>query len=417
MGFQQGLSGLFGSAQSLDVIGNNIANTSTVGFKASTTQFADVYATSLTGTGSLQVGIGTQVTDIAQKFTQGNTSVTNNPLDMAINGEGFFRMDNAGLITYTRNGQFQLDKDGYVVNNSNMRLTGYSVDASGVVVQAAPAPIQVSFADISPNATTLASMVLNLDASKEPPVTTTFDPADATSYNNSTAITLYDSLGNPHAMTLYFVKTATPNEWEMYGRLQVDGTTSVGIDFGAGVGNATTLAFDDEGQLITTPMPIAGVEGDLTGIGAVTPLTFDLNLASSTQYGSNFGVNSVSQDGYSSGRIASLSISQDGLILGNYTNGQSNILGQVALANFVNPRGLQSLGNNQWAETSESGQPIVGAPGSGTLGIVQSGAVEESNVDLTAELVNLIIAQRMYQANAQTIRAQDQILQTLINIR
>ena len=417
MGFQQGLSGLFGSAQSLDVIGNNIANTSTVGFKASTTQFADVYATSLTGTGSLQVGIGTQVTDIAQKFTQGNTSVTNNPLDMAINGEGFFRMDNAGLITYTRNGQFQLDKDGYVVNNSDMQLTGYSVDASGTVVQAAPAPIQVSFADISPNATTLASLVLNLDASKAEPVTATFNPADATSYNNSTAITLYDSLGNSHAMTLYFVKTATPNEWEMYGQLQVDSDSSVGVDFGAGAGNATTLEFDDEGQLTTTPMPIVGAEASLAGIGAVDPMVFDLNLSSSTQYGSNFGVNSVSQDGYSSGRIASLSISQDGLILGNYTNGQSNILGQVAIANFVNPRGLQSLGNNQWAETSESGQPIVGAPGSGTLGIVQSGAVEESNVDLTAELVNLIIAQRMYQANAQTIRAQDQILQTLINIR
>lgn len=416
MGFQQGLSGLFGSAQSLDVIGNNIANTSTVGFKSSTTQFADVYATSLTGTGTLQVGIGTQVTDIAQKFTQGNTSVTNNPLDMAINGEGFFRMDNAGLISYTRNGQFQLDKDGYVVNNSNMRLTGYSVDASGVVVQAAPAPIQVSFADIAPNATTVASLVLNLDASKTVPVTGAFDPADATSYNNSTAITLYDSLGNSHAMTLYFVQSGTVNEWDVYGRLQVDDDTSVGVDFGAGAGAALTLEFDTDGQLTTT-MPLAGVEADLSAIGATTPLTFDLNLGGSTQYGSNFGVNSVSQDGYSSGRIASLSISQNGLILGNYTNGQSNVLGQVALANFINPRGLQSLGNNQWAETSESGQPIVGAPGSGTLGIVQSGAVEESNVDLTAELVNLIIAQRMYQANAQTIRAQDQILQTLINIR
>ena len=572
MGFQQGLSGLFGAAQNLDVIGNNIANTSTVGFKSSTTQFADVYATSLTGTGSLQVGIGTQVAAIAQKFTQGNTSVTNNPLDLAINGEGFFRMDNAGLITYTRNGQFQLDKDGYVVNNSDMRLTGYSVDPlSGQPTTAAAAPIQVSFEDIAPNATGLASMVLNLDASKTPPATTPFDPADVASYNNATAITLYDSLGNARAMTLYFAKldqgpalatsqvdltvtlpspstevvaipddvafdpalassytassTATlydssgipqdmtlyfvktpvdnewrmhgrfadgtpvdfdpdpdatsdsvtltfdptsgalatpdggilsgltapvgagltfdldlsgsvetdyvfsvisfsqdgaaqvsePNQWSMYGQLQVDGT-SVGVDFGAGAGGPQRLSFDSSGVLTTT-MPFPDASAYLAGSGATTPMAFDLSLTGSTQYGSNFGINSVSQDGYSSGRIASLSISQDGLILGNYTNGQSNVLGQVAIANFVNPRGLQSLGNNQWAETSESGQPTVGAPGSGTLGIVQSGAVEESNVDLTAELVNLIVAQRMYQANAQTIQAQDQILQTLINIR
>ncbi len=411
MGFQQGLSGLFGASRNLDVIGNNIANATTVGFKASVTQFADVYATSLTGTGGLQVGIGTQVADVAQQFTQGNTSITNNPLDVAINGEGFFRMNNGGFITYTRNGQFQLDKDGYVVNNAAMRLTGYNVDANGNIVQAAPDDIQVSFADIPPRATTTASLVLNLDAGKSPPAVGPFDPANAATYNNSTSVTLYDSLGNPHAMTLYFVKTGA-NQWNMHG--QVDGGALANVDLGSGAGVAAALAFNNQGQL-TTAMPL-GVSV-VVGGGAASPLSFDFNLASSTQFGSNFGVNSVAQDGFSSGRIASLSISKDGLILGNYTNGQSNTLGQIALANFVNPRGMQSLGNNQWAETADSGQPIVGGPGTGTLGLVQSGAVEESNVDLTAELVNLIIAQRMYQANAQTIRAQDQILQTLINLR
>lgn len=412
MGFQQGLSGLFGASKNLDVIGNNIANATTVGFKASVTQFSDVYATSLTGTGGLQIGIGTQVADVAQQFTQGNTSITNNPLDVAINGEGFFRMNSDGFISYTRNGQFQLDKDGFVVNNAAMRLTGYSVDASGNIVQAAPADIRVSFADIPPRATTTASLVLNLDAGQTVPAVA-FDPANAASYNNSTSLTLYDSLGNQHAMTLYFVKTATANQWSMYG--QINGTALSNVNLGAGAGLPATLNFNTSGQL-TTAMPLAGVTAALTG-GAASPLTFALNLASTTQFGSNFGVNAVSQDGYSSGRIASLSISKDGLILGSYTNGQSNTLGQIALANFVNPRGMQSLGNNQWAETSDSGQPIVGAPGTGTLGVVQSGAVEESNVDLTAELVNLIIAQRMYQANAQTVRAQDQILQTLINLR
>lgn len=412
MGFQQGLSGLFGASKNLDVIGNNIANATTVGFKASVTQFADVYATSLTGTGGLQVGIGTQVADVAQQFTQGNTSITNNPLDVAINGEGFFRMNTGGFISYTRNGQFQLDKDGFVVNNAGMRLTGYSVDANGNIVQAAPSDIQVSFADIPPRTTSLASMVFNLDAGHSVP-TVAFDPANAASYNNSTSITLYDSLGNPHAMTLYFVKTATANQWSMYG--QIDGTALANVNLGAGAGNPATLNFNTSGQL-TTAMPLAGVTAAVSS-GATSPLTFSLSLANSTQFGSNFGVNAVSQDGFSSGRIASLSISKEGMILGSYTNGQSNTLGQIALANFVNPRGMQSLGNNQWAETSDSGQPIVGGPGTGTLGVVQSGAVEESNVDLTAELVNLIIAQRMYQANAQTVRAQDQILQTLINLR
>ncbi len=411
MSFQQGLSGLNAATSYLDVTGNNIANTATVGFKSGSTQFADVYATSLTGSGALQVGIGVQVADIAQKFTQGNTSVTNNPLDLAINGEGFFRINNAGMVTYTRNGQFQLDKDGYMVNNAGMRLTGYNV-SGGQIVQAAPADIQVSFADISPNATSRAGLVLNLDASKSPPGVAPFSPGNASTYNDSTSMTLYDSLGNSHALTLFFVKTANPREWQVYG--QIDGTALGNVNLGAGAGQPVTVDFNASGQL-TTAMPFA--VSAVVGGGAVTPLAFALNLTGSTQYGSNFGVNSVSQDGYSSGRIASLSIAQNGTILGNYTNGQSNILGQVALANFVSPRGLQSLGNNQWAETSESGQPIVGAPSTGTLGLVQSGAVEESNVDLTAELVNLIVAQRMYQANAQTIRAQDQILQTLINLR
>jgi flagellar hook protein FlgE len=413
MGFQQGLSGLSGAARNLDVIGNNIANSTTVGYKSAITQFADVYATSLTGTGGLQIGIGTQVAAVAQQFTQGSTSITNNPLDVAINGEGFFRLSGGGAVTYSRNGQFQLDKDGYIVNNTGLRLTGYGIDATGNIVAAAPADIRISFADISPNATTTADMVLNLDSRQDVPTVAPFNPANALSYNNSTSITTYDSLGNPHALTLYFVKLATPNDWEVYGVL--DGALPSTVSLGGGAAGAPlALNFNNNGQL-TTAMPLT-VSAPLTN-GAVTPLAFDLSFGGSTQYGSNFGVNAVSQDGYSSGRIAGVTIAADGVILGRYTNGQSKTLGQIALANFVNPRGLQAMGNNQWTETSESGQPTVGAPGSGTLGVVQSGAVEDSNVDLTSELVNLIIAQRMYQANAQTVRAQDQILQTLINLR
>jgi len=411
MGFQQGLSGLSGAAKNLDVIGNNIANSTTVGFKSSVTQFADVYATSLTGTGGLQIGIGSQVAAVAQQFTQGSTSITNNPLDVAINGEGFFRLNNNGALTYSRNGQFQLDKNGYVVNNSGLRLTGYGLDASGNLVAATPGDIRISFADISPKATANAAVVLNLDSRQAQPTVGVFNAGNALSYNHSTSVTSYDSLGNPHALTLYFVKTAVANQWNVHA--QLDGASTVAFGAGA-VGAPTTINFGATGQL-TTAMPVSVTSAVTTG--ATSPLVFNLSLTGSTQFGSNFGVNTITQDGYSSGRIAGLAIANDGIIQGRYTNGQSKTLGQVTLANFVNPRGLQSMGNNQWAETSESGQPTVGSPGSGTLGIVQSGAVEDSNVDLTAELVNLIIAQRMYQANAQTVRAQDQILQTLINLR
>ena len=258
--------------------------------------------------------------------------------------------------------------------------------------------------------------MLNLDARQSVPATAPFSTSNATTYNNSTSVTTYDSLGNSHALTLYFVKTGA-NAWSMYADIDGTGVANVDLD-GAGAGAAgapLALAFGNNGAL-TTAMPFTGVQATVA-TGATTPLVFDLDLTGSTQFGSNFGVNNINQDGYSSGRIAGLAIADDGIIQGRYTNGQSKTLGQLTLANFVNPRGLQSVGNNQWAETSESGQPTVGAPGSGTLGIVQSGAVEDSNVDLTAELVNLIIAQRMYQANAQTVSAQDQILQTLINLR
>ncbi len=416
MGFQQGLSGLSGAAKNLDVIGNNIANSTTVGFKSSVTQFADVYATSLTGTGGLQIGIGSQVAAVAQQFTQGSTSITNNPLDVAINGEGFFRLNNNGAITYGRNGQFQLDKDGYVVNNSGLRVTGYGLDASGNLAAATPADIQIPFADIAPYYTHNASLVANLDSQKTAMVATAINPANATTYHNSTSLTVYDEGGNDHGLVLYFQKTAS-NSWNVDG--YVNGTQ---VDLnGAAAGSTMTMSFNSNGTInqingvaaaavsVTTPSAVLN-----TGAGA---LTFNLDMTDFTQYGSNFGVNSITQDGFSSGRIAGLAIANDGIIQGRYTNGQSKTLAQVTLANFVNPRGLQSMGNNQWAETSESGQPTIGSPGSGTLGIVQSGAVEDSNVDLTAELVNLIVAQRMYQANAQTVRAQDQILQTLINLR
>src|SRR5512135_606026 len=221
MGFQQGLSGLNAASKSLDVIGNNVANSSTVGFKQSQAQFADVYASSLSGGGN-QAGIGVKVATIAQQFTQGNITTTNNSLDMAVSGSGFFRMDNNGSITYTRNGQFQLDKNGFIVDNQGNNLTGYLPGATGAIVATTPGPIQVSTADLLPNPTANVTAGLNLDARSAIPTVTPFDPNNPLTFNNSTSITIYDSLGGSHVASLYFVKTAT-NNWAQY--LTVDGTS------------------------------------------------------------------------------------------------------------------------------------------------------------------------------------------------
>lgn len=405
MGFQQGLSGLNASSKALDTIGNNIANSGTIGFKSSATLFGDVYAASLGGGG--QVGIGTSVSGINQQFTQGNVTVSNNPLDLAINGQGLFRLNDNGAITWTRNGQFNIDKGGYVVNSSGLRLTGYLANASSVIVPSTPADILINSADLQPqptgNSGTGVSVGLNLD-SRSPVIAAAFVAIDPTTYNSSTSATVYDTLGNPHLMSLFFKKTAA-NAWDIYTNLD-----------GGAASAATGLTFSSTGTLLT---PASGLVAQSFAVttGATDPLLFDLNLTGSTQYGNIFGVTNVTQDGYTSGRLVGLSVSADGTVQGRYSNGQTRDLAQVVLGNFNNPNGLSSLGGNQWAETADSGQPLVGSPGSGSLGVLQSGAIEESNVDLTAELVLLITQQRSYQANAQTIKTQDSILQTLVNLR
>jgi flagellar hook protein FlgE len=412
MGFQSGLSGLNTSSKNLDVIGNNVANASVVGFKNAQAQFADVFANSLTGAGASQVGIGSKVAGVAQQFTQGNISATSNPLDIAVNGKGFFRMEQSGAVSYTRNGQFHFDSQGFVVNSNSQNLTGYGVDANGNILPAAPAPIQISFADVPPQTTSQFVLGMNFDSRETQPATALFSPTDPTSYNFSTSGNTFDTLGNAHPFSLYFVKTATAGQWQAYGT--VDGTAPANVNLGAGAGNPVTVNFDNTGQL-TTGMPL---NASLTiTSGAVTPLAFTFDLTGSTQYGSDFGVNPLSQNGYASGRLAGFNVSDDGILVGRYTNGQTRNLAQVVLADFRNLQGLKPLGDNLWEETADSGLAIVGTPNSGSLGVLQSSAVEDSNVDLTAELVNMITAQRVYQANAQTIKTQDSILQTLVNLR
>jgi flagellar hook protein FlgE len=406
MSFQQGLSGLNAASRNLAAIGNNVANASTIGYKTARAEFADVFANSLSGSGGSQIGIGVSLAAVRQQFTQGNIITTANAMDLAINGAGFFRTSTNGVASYTRNGQFSLDRDGFIVNASGARLTGYQADAAGVVSASTPAELRISLANLAPQATTRATMALNLD-SREAVVGPAFNINDAGTYSSSTAMTVYDSQGNATTLTAYFRKTAA-NSWEVYGA-----ANGAVLNGGAPLG---TLAFGANGLLAADQTMAVSIP--LTN-GAATPLAFPLTfpVTEMTQFGVNFAASTLSQDGFTTGRIAGFSIGEDGTILGRYTNGQTRAQGQVVLANFVNPQGLAALGNNQWAETAESGQALVAAPGSGSLGVLQAGALEEANVDLTAELVNMITAQRIYQANAQTIRTQDQVLQTLVNLR
>lgn len=417
MGFQTALSGLNAATKNLDVIGNNVSNASTVGFKSSQAQFADVFAASLSGGGSNQIGIGTKLANVAQQFTQGNITVTNNPLDLAINGKGFFRLSQNGAISYSRNGQFQLDKDAYLVSSNGLHLTGYQADSSGAITGAV-GDINISQDDLSPRSTANVTAAANLDANAAVPAKPWAEPdpaaspstsADPNSYNSSTSVTVYDSHGNAHVTTMYFIKTAA-NTWDV--QMAVDGK---GIPSAAG---EATLKFTSAGVIdsTATTIPIS-VDIPIPATGATTPLVVKFDFGSMTQFGSAFSVNTLSQDGYASGRLSGFGIGDDGTIQGRYTNGQTLTLGQIALANFSNPQGLQPLGDNQWSESPDSGSPLIGTPGTASLGALQSAAVEDSNVDLTQELVNMIVAQRAYQANAQTIKTQDQVLQTLVNLR
>jgi flagellar hook protein FlgE len=546
MSFQQGLSGLNAASKNLDVIGNNVSNAQTAGFKEGQAQFADVFAASLAGSGTSPVGIGTKVAAVTQQFTQGNITSTNNPLDVAINGGGFFVVRKGGSESYTRNGQFQLDSNGYIVTNNGFRVAGYTASSTGGIIQNVT-DVRIPKTPIAPKPTASTQANLNFDSAAIVPSTTPFDYTVPSSYTSTTATTIYDNTGAASAYSMYFRKTA-PNTWETYsvltnsagiatplGNSSLTGTVTVGGAYGGGTlaGLVTQLGTDAGTANVVTSFTLAGtanvkvaksvaggataamgnvagtvtITGGLVGAlvnsayypisnatvvvpatpasagppaivahGAITlnnvnlridtntgemsiisqqggpvpadtltfsnagllstgatyaesipstilstsgsALSFNVSLAGSTQYAGSFGVNSLTQDGFGLGRPAGFNIGTDGIITGRYTNGQTLALGQLILRNFPNPQGLQPIGDNMWNETSTSGSPVPGTPGaSGDFGLLQSSATEDSNVDLTAELVNMITAQRVYQANAQTIKTQDSVLQTLVNMR
>jgi len=432
MSFQQGLAGLNASSRALDTIGNNIANSGTIGYKTGSTQFADVFAASLSGAGSAPVGLGTKVSAVVQQFTQGSIGVTNNPLDLALNGGGFFQMDDGnGSTLYSRNGQFQLNQAGYIVNGNGMQLKGIMA-TNGVIPQGSPPePLRLfdptkslAGAPLQTGGTAGSRGIeanVNFDARMDVPLTPVFSSSDPSSYNQSTATTIYDSLGNQHTYSMYFVKNGlAPNSWHVYASVANPAGASVAS---TDLGLLGTLAFDTAGNITPASATIAAGAPSITAAqlgyaGAVSNLIFPVTFTGSTQYGSGFSVNALLQDGYGSGTLAGFNVGEDGVILGRYTNGQSSPVGQITLAAFRNPQGLRPLGDNMWDVTPASGTAIVDKPGaSGQYGVLQSAALEESNVDLTAELVTMITMQRSYQANAQTIKTQDSILQTLVNLR
>jgi len=427
MSFEQALSGLNAASQNLDAIGNNVANASTVGFKQGRAEFDDVFAAAL-ASGGTQIGIGTRLATVSPQFTQGNITTTGDPMDVAINGQGFFRMTTGGVASYTRDGEFSLDKNGFIVNNTGAQLSGYPANSAGTISPSTPVPLQLSLANIAPKATANASLSMNLDSRSTPP-STAFSLTDPSTYNASTALTVYDSLGNSHTLSIYFVAGAsvtslagvTTTPWSVYAA--ADGN---GLNMSAGSAGPPvvppapqpigTLNFGSSGTMsadVTVNPSIALTDG------AVTPLSFALVFpaASTSQYGASFAVSNNIQDGYTTGQLSGFSIGTDGIVQGRYSNGQTRDQGQIALANFINPQGLVALGGNQWGESSASGQPLIGAPSTGSNGSLQAGALESSNVDITTELVNMITAQRVYQANAETIKTQDQVEQTLLNLR
>jgi len=451
MSFGTGLSGLNASAKNLDVIGHNIANANTTGMKAGRAEFAELYASSLGAAGGSNGGIGVSVATVSQQFSQGNLKVTGNSLDMGINGEGFFKVAlTDGSTAYTRAGEFKLDSEGYIVTNVGAKLHGYTPDVpGGIIVTGATKPLQLPTGGlIEAQPTTMVTARANLNASAPvlteiiPPATVataiplptaSTTPSAATVIRDEhkqfgTTVNAYDELGNAVPVTIYYVKTDA-NKWQQL--VSLDGNNaafSQEIEFNAADESpapAPPAVGFKAGYPINgyAPLSITIPAATAPAVAPTAPLTLEIQYGNGpdawtlSQFGSNFAVFDINQDGYSAGELTSISTSEDGIISARYSNGTSQEIGQIALSRFRNTQGLNPISGGYWGETASSGNPIEGQPQSGRFGQVRASALEESNVDLTAELVNMIVAQRSYQANAQTIKTQDQVLTTLVNLR
>jgi flagellar hook protein FlgE len=488
MSFNIGLSGLNAAQSDLNVVSNNVANVNTNGFKMSRAEFSDVYASSAFSANNTAIGNGVLLSNVAQQFNQGNLNFTSNSLDMALSGDGFFVVspeEGSAERLFTRAGMFGVDSTGFVVNSAAQRLQAFPVDEEGNVTSSSlttTIPLQLPQSAGEPSPSSTVDLAFNLPSSANAPQIA-FDPNDSDSYNASTSISIYDSLGQSHLASMYFVKienAATENpdgtggdntvdpittavdqsdtEWRLFmtvdgeivdldptnindvPQIDVDndgdGTFDATIDDLNTGQNSAVLVFNSSGFLQTT-FPETGINGG-NGTGRAEILSPALNFSNGsdinqtltlrfplgsegdsnvTQFDNGFTINELEQNGFAVGRLSGLAIDTQGKVSASYSNGQTVVLGKIALARFPNPQGLRQIGNTQWADTTSSGLPLSGEAGSSGFGNIQSGALEASNVDLTAELVNLITAQRNFQANARSIETANQLTQTVINIR
>ncbi|WLH67307.1 flagellar hook protein FlgE [Pseudomonas sp. FP2309] len=433
MSFNIGLSGLYAANKQLDVTGNNIANVATTGFKSSRAEFADIYAASKLGTGQNSIGNGVNLAAVSQQFTQGDVNGSGGVLDMAIQGGGFFvQKGSDGSLEYTRSGAFRADKDGFITNNTGTsRLQGYAADDDGKIIKGGLTDLQLNLSYLPPKASTKVDSTSNLNSS-EPVINQTtkpFNPSDATTFTTQYSTTLYDSQGNSHEMVQYMVKTDA-NEWSAYTLIDgrnLDGSKPTTTGTTAPV--PSIITFDGAGKL--KDVVTAGVSGKtltLTGWvpGSVTDGVWTpneatagpiaVNMGNITQYNSASYRNPPTTDGYATGQITGLKIDGNGVLFATFSNQQSKAIGQISLASFNNEQGLQPAGSTAWRETFASGQPGFDTPQAGTLGSIVANSLENSNVNLTNELVDLIKAQSNYQANAKTISTQSTIMQTIIQM-
>ncbi|NNF51023.1 MAG: flagellar hook protein FlgE [Gammaproteobacteria bacterium] len=400
MSFEIALSGLNAASNFLSVTSNNIANANSSGFKSSRAEFGDVFAA-----GSQGVGSGVQLSTVRQNFNQGSVEFTQRSLDLAISGEGFFMLSDKGDSVFTRAGQFGVDADGYVSNALGQRVQAYPPLSGGGFNTGGLIDLRLSSSINPPVASSEVSMGVNLPANATPPIVSPFDPANANTFNNSTSTTVYDSLGASHTATYYFVKGAADGDWEV--AMTIDGNLA---------GPPSPVTFDSQGQITTPATGTVTMPAVTPGNGA-DPIALNLNFENTTQFGDTFAVNALNPDGSSAGRLKGIEIDQSGVVFVRFTNGNSDALGKLAIANFPSPEGLEQLGNNTWRASFGSGEAVRGEANTSSYGLIQAGALEASNVDLTEELVSMITAQRAFQANAQVISTMDQVTQSIINIR
>ncbi|MGM0429501.1 MAG: flagellar hook protein FlgE [Pseudomonadota bacterium] len=449
MSFNIALSGINASQKDLDTTANNVSNVKTTGFKQSRAEFADVYASSIFNAGNTKVGDGVLTSSVAQQFSQGTLDFTENSLDMAISGNGFFATtDGLGSrdMTYTRSGAFKLNDDKFIVDNQGNYLQGYQVDRnSGTTSSTALAttqPIRIPDVAGAPQSTDNVFTAFNVDARRSPidGAANPFDPEAPSTYHSSTSATVYDSLGESHTLSTYYVKRGN-NQWDVYATFDGD---EIDLDpTGGGTPSATNsingfsgLEINFEGggdpdvaagQLTFDPgsIDLSGnnVDGDPYLDNGADNQTVQFNFqdltgtTAPTQFASDFEVTNLDQDGSTVGRLTNVDIDKEGLIAATYSNGEVQYLGQVSVVRFANEQGLTQIGGTKWRESIDSGEPLAGEANTGTFGGIEASALENSNVNLTKELVDLITAQRNFQANSRSLEVNNTINQTILQIR